>query len=189
MAPISVILLLGLIIFWGVSLQNVLKNNEKVTRDRSESPMSPGFILALFGSLSMFAESLVLIALSFTGNVSIGLGAAQVFGLSLFFSGCVLHAWSVAVRGRYAVSWSMSADQRLVTDGPYSFVRHPSYLGYMLMVLGVTAVWQMWFTYIPWVAIPGYVIVSRRDEKLLLDHFGDEYRRYMEQVGAFTPKL
>ena len=189
MTPIYVILLLGLIVFWGVSLQNVLKNNEKVTRDRSDSPVSTGFTLALLGSLSMFAETLALIALELNGSLIIGLGIVQGLGLALFFAGGLLHAWSVAVRGRYTVSWSMSADQRLVTDGPYSFVRHPSYLGYMLMVLGVTAVWQMWFTYIPWVAIPGYVMVSRREEKLLLDHFGDEYRRYMEQVDAFTPKL
>jgi protein-S-isoprenylcysteine O-methyltransferase Ste14 len=189
MAPISVILLLGLILFWGVSLQNVLKNKEKAARNRSDSPVSTGFILALLGSLGMFAESLALIALGFTGNISIGLGVAQVVGLSLFFSGCVLHAWSVAVRGRYAVTWAMSKDQHLITVAPYSIVRHPSYLGYMLMIIGVTLIWQMWFTLFPWVAIPGYVMVSRREEKLLLDHFGDGYRRYMEQVDAFTPKL
>ncbi|MFH1179652.1 MAG: isoprenylcysteine carboxylmethyltransferase family protein [Candidatus Bathyarchaeota archaeon] len=183
------IILLGFIIFWGVSLQNVLKNNETVARNRSDSPVSAGFILALLGSLGMFAESLALISLSFTGNIDIGIGAAQGFGLFLFFSGCVLHAWSVAVRGRYAVTWAMSKDQCLITVAPYSLVRHPSYLGYMLMIIGVTLIWQMWFTLFPWVAIPGYVMVSRREEALLLDHFGDEYRRYMEQVGAFIPKL
>ncbi len=185
----SMTLLVGLVIFWGVSLQKILATRDKQAEPQKSSPMSTGFILALLGSLGMFAETLALITLSFTGNVSIGLGLAQVFGLFLFFSGCVLHAWSVAVRGRHAVTWAMSKDQRLITVAPYSLVRHPSYLGYMLMIIGVTLIWQMWFTLFPLVAIPGYVMVSRREEKLLLDHFGDEYRRYMERVGAFTPKL
>jgi protein-S-isoprenylcysteine O-methyltransferase Ste14 len=189
MAPESMVLLIGLVIFWGVSLQNVLATREKSATSQTSSPMSIGFILALLGSLGMFAEALALIALEITGSIDIGLGAVQGLGLTLFFAGCLLHAWSVAVRGRCAVSWSMSEEQRLITDGPYAFVRHPSYLGYMLMVIGVTAVWQMWFTYIPWVAIPGYYLVSKREDALLLEHFGYRYGRYMEKVGAFIPKF
>ncbi|MBE0634324.1 hypothetical protein E4H04_02345 [Candidatus Bathyarchaeota archaeon] len=116
----------------------------------------------------MFAEALALIALDFTGNISIGLGVAQVIGLSLFFTGCVLHAWSVAVRGRYAVTWAMSTDQKLITVAPYSIVCHPSYLAYMLMIIGVTLIWQLLFTLLPWIAIPGYYMVSKKEETLLL---------------------
>jgi len=107
MTPLAPILLLGLIIFWGISLQNVIKNKETIGGDQSESPMSRGFILALVGSLFMFAETLAFIALDLTGNVSIELGVVQGWGILLFVIGCVLHAWSVAVRGRYAVSWAM----------------------------------------------------------------------------------
>ena len=59
----------------------------------------------------------------------------------------------------------------------------------MLMIIGVTAVWQMWFTLIPWVAIPGYYLVSKKEEALLLQHFDYRYSRYMESIGAFIPKL
>ena len=185
----ALIILVGLIIFWGVSLQNVLSKRNKQATPQSSSPMSLGFILALLGSLGMFSEAMALIALDVTGHFIIDLGLIQVLGMILFFAGCLLHAWSVIVRGRYAVSWSMSEEQKLITYGPYAFVRHPSYLAYMLMVIGVTAVWQMWFTLIPWVVIPGYYLVSKKEEGLLLAHFGDKYRRYMEKVGAFIPKL
>ncbi len=187
MAPVSLVLLFGLIVFWGVSLQNVLTT--KNTTPQTSSPMSLGFILALLGSLGMFAEALALIALDLNGSIVIGLGLVEGLGMALFFVGCLLHAWSVAVRGKNAVSWSMSEGQELVTNGPYAVVRHPSYLAYMLMVIGVTAVWQMWFTLIPWVAIPGYYLVSKKEDALLLQHFDHRYSRYMEQVGAFIPKL
>lgn len=75
--------------------------------------MSLGFILALIGSLGMFAEPLALIALELNGSIVIGLGVVQGLGLALFFAGCLLHAWSVAVRGKNAVSWSMSEGQEL----------------------------------------------------------------------------
>ena len=137
----------------------------------------------------LFAESLALIALERTGNIYIMIGVPQTIGLSLFFMGCLLHAWSVVVRGRYATSWSMSIDHKLITEAPYSLARHPSYLAYMLMIVGVTLVWMRWFTLIPWIAIPGYVLVSRREEELLIERFGDQYKVYMKRVNAFIPRL
>ena len=183
------IILLGLIVFWGISLQNVLKNKGSIGGDRSQSPMSAGFILAASGTVYSFAETLALIALDLTGNLVLSPGLIQWLGLALFFSGCVLHAWSVAARGKNAVSWSMPDGQRLIIDPPYSIVRHPSYLGYMLMVIGITFVWQRWFTLPAWVAIPGYYLVSKLEEELLIQRFGDEYLRYMERVGAFIPRI
>ena len=151
--------------------------------------MSRGFLLALFGSLFMFSESLAFIALDLTGKHAIGLGVMQGLGLFLFFIGSLLHAWSVQVHGRYAVSWAMPEDQKLITAPPYSIVRHPSYLAYMLMIIGVTLVWRQWFTLLPWVAIPGYYLSSKREEEYLIERFGDQYREYMKRVGAFIPRL
>ena len=189
MTPATTIILLGLIIFWGTSLQNVLKNKDNIGGDRSQSPMSTGFILAASGTLYLFAETLALIALDLTGNLALSLGVVQGLGLFFFFSGCILHSWSVVARGRNAVSWAMPQAQRLITDPPYSLVRHPSYLGYMLMIIGITLVWQRWYTLPPLVAIPGYYMVSKLEEALLIQRFGEEYIEYMERVGAFIPKL
>ena len=114
MAPTSFVLLFGLIVFWGVSIKNVLATKNKENMPQTSSPMSLGFILALIGSLGMFAEPLALIALELNGSIVIGLGVVQGLGLALFFAGCLLHAWSVAVRGKNAVSWSMSEGQELL---------------------------------------------------------------------------
>jgi protein-S-isoprenylcysteine O-methyltransferase Ste14 len=189
MALASVILIIGLSVFWGVSLRNVLQHRGTSVRNPSETPLSIGFIFALTGSLLLFAESLAFIALERTGNIYIMIGVPQIIGLCIFFIGCFLHAWSVAVRGRYATSWSMREEHKLVTEAPYNIVRHPSYLAYMLMIIGITLAWLKWFTLLPWIAIPGYVLVSRREEELLIDRFGDQYREYMKHVGAFIPRL
>jgi protein-S-isoprenylcysteine O-methyltransferase Ste14 len=171
----SLIVLASLAVFWGVSLQNVLGNRgTKVGRDEGENPLSPSFTIALIGTIFLFAESLVFAYLEIFGTISGVIGA---------------RAWSVIVRGRHAVSWVMSPDHRLITAPPYSLVRHPSYLGYMLMIAGMTLLWGNAVTLVAWVAIPGYYFVSFYEEAMLLEKFGEEYRRYMGDVGAFIPRI
>jgi len=192
----SIIILVSLAIFWGVSLQNVLRNKGTGTgRASGENPLSPAFTMALVGTLILFAESLIYAYREIVGSQTI-IGALflpslalQVIGSTLYLLGSLLHAWSVKVRGIHAVSWAMSSDHRVIRAPPYSLVRHPSYLGYMLMIVGMTLTWGNAVTLVPWVAIPGYYLVSIYEESMLLDRFGEEYRRYMNEVGAFIPRI
>jgi protein-S-isoprenylcysteine O-methyltransferase Ste14 len=192
----SIIILVSLAIFWGVSLQNVLRNKGTGTgRASGENPLSPAFTMALVGTLILFAESLIYVYLGIVGSQTM-IGslflpslALQVTGSTLYLLGALLHAWSVKVRGIHAVSWAMSSDHRVIRAPPYSLVRHPSYLGYMLMIVGMTLTWGNAVTLVPWVALPGYYLVSIYEESMLLDHFGEEYRRYMNDVGAFIPRI
>ena len=151
--------------------------------------------MALVGTLILFAESLIYAYREIVGSQTI-IGALflpslalQVIGSTLYLLGSLLHAWSVKVRGIHAVSWAMSADHRVIRAPPYSLVRHPSYLGYMLMIVGMTLIWGNAVTLVPWVAIPGYYLVSIYEEPMLLDRFGEEYRRYMNDVRAFIPRI
>jgi protein-S-isoprenylcysteine O-methyltransferase Ste14 len=193
----SLIVLASLAVFWGVSLQNVLGNRgTKLGRDEGENPLSPSFTIALIGTIFLFAESLVFAYLEIFGTISGVIGsfftpppALKIFGTIFYALGALLHAWSVIVRGRHAVSWAMSPEHRLITAPPYSLVRHPSYLGYMLMIAGMTLLWGNAVTLVTWVAIPGYYFVSFYEEAMLLEKFGEEYRRYMGDVGAFIPRI
>jgi protein-S-isoprenylcysteine O-methyltransferase Ste14 len=83
----------------------------------------------------------------------------------------------------------MLKNHKLVTWGPYKHSRHPSYLGYSLMFLGITALWSNILAVIPLAAIPGYVKVTSREEKLLELHFGNEYLEYKKKTGRFIPRL
>jgi len=83
----------------------------------------------------------------------------------------------------------MPEDHRLVTWGPYRLVRHPSYLGYFLMFIGLFFTWLNLVAVIPLVAIPGYVVVVGQEEELLLSRFWEEYQRYRETTERFIPRL
>jgi protein-S-isoprenylcysteine O-methyltransferase Ste14 len=113
----------------------------------------------------------------------------QIFGSVLTLAGYFVFLWSVIVRGKYAVSWEMPENQKLVTWGPYSRVRHPSYLGYFLMFFGFLFLWPSMFTLIPLFSIPGYYLVTLKEERLLIKRFGKEYLKYQKRTGRFIPKF
>jgi len=113
----------------------------------------------------------------------------QVSGLTFTIVGYFLFIWSVIARGKHAVSWKMPDNQKLVTWGPYHYVRHSSYLGYFLMFFGLFFLWPNLFTLFPLVAIPGYFRVTFEEERLLIQRFGKEYEKYQRKTGRFIPRF
>ena len=79
----------------------------------------------------------------------------------------------------------------LITEGPYRFCRHPQYLSFIVMVLGINlmlrSVIGVVFTFI--VSIPSAVYRGKIEDKLLQDKFGEEWRKYADKVGFLLPKL
>ncbi len=189
--------------FFSVNLYNIVKfhmgkNDVKVYAEiRRSKDFSLSF--AALGTLLFFLESFLFVFLALTGFAS----ALHVFPLQLQFqfdsyvqiasivltgAGYSLFIWSVVARGRYAVSWRMAENHRLVTWGPYRYVRHPSYLGYFMMFLGLFLIWLNLMAIMPLVAVPGYVQVTASEEELLKRRFGEEYIEYQRNTGRFFPK-
>jgi len=206
MAPsiVSVALSLLLLLFFAVNISNIVTGRQ--ARSASEShaeiptPRNVYTGLAAIGTLTFFLFSLVYAAAGLTGStdplgfatvaLSPLLGAALTqLGFSLLAAGVLLFAWSVVARGRYSVSWEMPEDHRLVTWGPYRYVRHPSYAGYFLMFIGLPLLTHNTVHLLPLMAVPGYVHLVEAEERLLAARFGDEYHRYAESTGRFIPKF
>lgn len=197
------ILLLYLLAFFFVNAHNVLwvhrgRRGRKVHAEVAR-PSGPLMALAAFGTMIFFVEYLLFVYLGFIGFRQIPFilqpilrfpndSYVQSLGILSMGSGCFFFLWSVVARGRYSVSWAMREDHRLVTWGPYSYVRHPSYLGYFLMFVGLLLTWLNPVALIPLVAIPGYVKVASTEEELLIARFGEEYLAYQRVVGRFFPR-
>ena len=79
----------------------------------------------------------------------------------------------------------------LITEGPYRFCRHPQYLSFIVMVLGIDlmlrSVVGVVFTLI--VSIPSVIYRAKIEDKLLRDKFGEEWENYADKVGFLLPKL
>ncbi|MCB1054546.1 MAG: isoprenylcysteine carboxylmethyltransferase family protein [Acidobacteria bacterium] len=109
--------------------------------------------------------------------VAMGIGYVFVFAGASF----VAEGWRQVHRAR--------REGRLVTDGVYARVRHPQYSGLFLIVFGEGVV--HWPTLLSLIAFPtivvAYSILARKEERAMVDRFGDEYRRYREKVPRFIP--
>ncbi len=194
-------LLVCLVCFFLINFHNILRTHKcnRATKSYSEVECPSSLLVgtAAFGTFVYFIEALVypflvfmdlLYVVEFVSFQFFFMLYVQILGLVLTGMGYFLFAWSVIARGKYARSWSMPDDHKLVTWGPYKHLRHPSYLGYFLMFFGLFALWPNFFTLIPLVAIPGYLCVTFQEERLLVQRFGEEYVEYQEKTGRFVPR-
>jgi len=193
-----------LIVFWLVQIYNLVRTRRSPRKDLRRSSIRPSEISHLdltgLGTMVFWADSILFPIVAVTGFLSF-LNAyplrivfpydsiVQAAGLILLTIGYVFFAWSVIARGQYAVSWDMPEDHKLVTWGPYRYVRHPSYLAYFLMFPGLVLAWLNLLAVPSMIAVPGYYYIVENEEKILIERFGDEYRRYREKTGRFFPRL
>ena len=111
-------------------------------------------------------------------------------GFTLGLASLGLWHWTHLALGRF---WSpqvqLRAVHRLVTSGPYSRMRHPMYTAILGWAVGLGFVIASWVLvlFAAWVAA---ILVLRvpREERMMLEQFGDEYRGYMKRTGRFLPR-
>lgn len=77
-----------------------------------------------------------------------------------------------------------------MTEGPYSYVRHPQYAGLFLVMIGMLIQWPTIITGLMFpVLLYIYYRLSKREEDEITKTYGDEYRRYMQKTPMFLPRL
>ena len=112
-------------------------------------------------------------------------------GLVLGLLSIGLLFWTHHTLGRqFAAKLAIQHEHKLIEGGPYSRVRHPMYTIFSLFSLAVALISSNWFMLIfaLLIAIPFHWI-SKTEEQMLIDQFGDEYVNYMNRTGRFLPQI
>jgi protein-S-isoprenylcysteine O-methyltransferase Ste14 len=79
---------------------------------------------------------------------------------------------------------------QLVITGIYAHIRHPQYLGFLLLTLGMLFEWPTIFTLLLWpVLAVVYHRLAKEEDKENEERFGEEFRKYKRTVPAFIPRL
>ncbi len=111
-------------------------------------------------------------------------------GLVILWSGIALRIWSFRTLGRYfTFTVQTSGDQPVITEGPYRVIRHPSYAGILLAVVGLGLFIGNWLSLIGLtVAVAcGLVFRIRVEEQALENELGDDYRHYAASHKRLVP--
>jgi len=117
-------------------------------------------------------------------------GAAFAAGLAVLLGGLVLRGWSIKTLGGYFTGRVMvSADQPVITAGPYRLLRHPSYTGLLLACAGVGLTSANWVAVAAMALLPAAAVLWRihAEENALLTTLGDRYRAYAGQHKRLVP--
>jgi len=82
-------------------------------------------------------------------------------------------------------------EQSLVTDGVFRYIRHPTYAAHLLWGIAQPLLLQNWIAGLAFLAsqLPLYLYRIPREEQMMLERFGEEYREYMNRTGRFIPRL
>ncbi len=110
-----------------------------------------------------------------------------VFAMALFL------LWrSHADLGRnFSAILQIRKEHSLVTNGVYRYVRHPMYAAHLLWAIAQGLLLENWLA--GWLFlvgfIPVYLVRAPKEEQMMLEHFGDEYRKYINRTGRMIPNF
>ncbi|MFN4133246.1 MAG: methyltransferase family protein [Candidatus Hadarchaeales archaeon] len=89
------------------------------------------------------------------------------------------------------IGWQkIHKSEGLVTDGIYAHVRHPQYLGIILITLGFLIQWPTLLTLAMWpILVVMYYQLAKKEELELETRFTKDYQKYKHRVPMFLPSL
>lgn len=109
------------------------------------------------------------------------------------FAGALLLLWrSHADLGRnWSATLQIRQEHTLITNGVYRYMRHPMYAAHLLWAIAQGLLLQNWLA--GWIFliafIPMYLVRAPKEEQMMLDNFGEEYRNYISRTGRIIPRL
>jgi len=113
-------------------------------------------------------------------------------GIVLMLAGIVFRQWAIWVLGRFfSTRVRIVSDHRIVMEGPYRFLRHPSYTGMLMILLGLGLASRTWLGTIIILALFSLVIGYRIivEENTLKAEFGQAYLEYAKKTKRLIPFL
>jgi protein-S-isoprenylcysteine O-methyltransferase len=111
-------------------------------------------------------------------------------GIAIMISGVVFRQYAISVLGKFfTATIQIKKDHELIQTGPYRYIRHPSYLGILILSLGLGIAMANWISLILCIVLPtiGLMQRIRFEEKELEQHFGKQYQDFRKNTWRIIP--
>lgn len=169
-------------------------------REWTRAGVIQAFIIAFYAEMYGFPLTIYFLARAFGLDLAWTKGGnlwAQLFGTPLAHVVAMLIGYAIVFSGASLVAdgWKRvhqaRREGRLVTASVYARVRHPQYTGLFLIVFGEGIV--HWPTIVSVAAFPviviAYTLLARKEERQMVNKFGQEYLDYQRRVPMFIPRF
>lgn len=116
--------------------------------------------------------------------------AITILGFCMIVIGIIIRVWSIRTLGKYfTATVLLQQKQTLITSGPYRIVRHPSYLGAFLSIVGCAVFLNAYISILVAAAFmcTSYIVRIRAEEKVMIQYFGNEYIEFSKKTRRLFP--
>lgn len=109
----------------------------------------------------------------------------KILGIILIILGLGLHFWSFMTLRNWWI------DDKLCTIGPFKYFRHPMYAAWVTFICPGLALYLNSWLYLIWIFILHLIWhgLVKKEERIMLDLFGNSYKEYAKKTGRFFPKI
>ena len=105
-------------------------------------------------------------------------------------SGVFIGGGFILLGAAWRVLYAAQQTHRLATSGPYARLRHPQYVGFILIMVGFLLQWPTLLTLVMFpILVWMYVRLAGREEREVRAEFGEEYALYARRVPGFIPRV
>ena len=102
----------------------------------------------------------------------------------------VMGAGFIVLGKAWPVLWKAQREHHLAETGPYGRVRHPQYLGFLLIMAGFLLQWPTLLTLLMFpVLVLAYTRLTISEDRELGTQFGTEYEQYAAKTPRFIPRF
>lgn len=179
---------ISFLLIWGAYERISAIRKEKITSNSENKDQKS---LILFYS-TIFLGYGIGIPINFTnyGNISFFFPFISIIGYVIIFSGLLIRLIAIrTLAEQFTYKVKIIENHKLIINGIYKYIRHPSYLGQILIFLGSGFAFANWisliFLFLPILISTVYRI--KIEEKVLIGHFADEYLNYIKKSKCLIP--
>ncbi|MCX6132367.1 MAG: isoprenylcysteine carboxylmethyltransferase family protein [Ignavibacteriales bacterium] len=149
-------------------------------------------IIILWLAISLSIPAAIVVRFLGVGYLPFNHAMMNLGGLMLIVMGLILRWVAVlTLRKYFTVDVAILSDHKIITAGVYKHLRHPSYTGILVSFVGLAITYSNWVSFVV-IVVPitaAFLHRIRIEERALLEHFGESYRRYCASTWRLIPRM
>lgn len=183
-------LTITLAVLWAVT--EIFFNIKQARSGRAKDRKDRGSLLFIYAAMTLGFYLGVPVSSGPRGRIAFAYPFLEIGGLALMAAGFLVR-WRAAsaLKGQFTHFVTVQDQDKLVQTGLYRTIRHPAYAGELMTLLGIGLALGNWLSVLAIFGVPLLALLYRIsiEERTMLEHYGEEYRKYRTRTKRLIPGI